>query len=83
MNTAKLCEFDAKLYSLYAVGLLSYDEALSQAKSDFQLRRALLAFDQNARVRDPVSDATGPLPAYTVVAPSSASSGLPTGTLPT
>ena len=56
MSTSKLCEFDANLYRQYAVGLLGYDEALSQAKSDFHLRRAMLAFDQNARARTPPAE---------------------------
>ena len=50
-----LTEFDANLYQQYAVGLLGYEEALSQAQSLFRLRRAMLAFDQNARVREPGS----------------------------
>lgn len=44
-----LNDFDANLYRLYAVGLLSYEQALDQAQSLVQLRRALLAFDQNAQ----------------------------------
>ncbi len=44
-----LSENDAALYRLYAVGLLTYDEALKQAESEFRLRRALLQFDSVAR----------------------------------
>jgi len=44
-----LSDADANLYRLYAVGKLSYEEALSQAQSVVHLRRALLQFDQNAR----------------------------------
>jgi Tfp pilus assembly ATPase PilU len=44
-----LTDFDANLYRLYAVGLLGYEEALGQAQSLVRLRRAMLAFDQNAR----------------------------------
>ena len=46
-----LTDFDANLYRLYAVGLLGYEEALGQAQSLVRLRRAMLAFDQNARVQ--------------------------------
>ncbi|MEO5693854.1 MAG: hypothetical protein ABIQ72_12060 [Usitatibacter sp.] len=46
-----LNDFDANLYRQYAVGLLSYEQALDQAQSLVQLRRALLAFDQNAQPR--------------------------------
>ena len=42
-----LSESDAALYRLYAVGLLTYDEALKQAQSEFHLRREMLRFDQN------------------------------------
>lgn len=44
-----LSDTDANLYRLYAVGKLSYEDALRQAQSLVQLRRALLQFDQNAR----------------------------------
>lgn len=44
-----LGETDAALYRLYAVGLLTYDEALRQAQSVSRLRRAMLEFDQNSR----------------------------------
>lgn len=47
----KLDDFDANLYRLYAVGLLAYDEALGQAHSLWHLRRAMLAFDQNAQAK--------------------------------
>jgi Tfp pilus assembly ATPase PilU len=46
-----LTDGDAALYRLYAVGLLNYEEALRQAQSVSRLRRALLEFDQNARLR--------------------------------
>ena len=46
-----LSDSDANLYRLYAVGLLGYEEALGQAQSLHRLRRAMLAFDQNARVQ--------------------------------
>lgn len=42
-----LTENDAALYRLYAVGLLTYDEALRQAHSEHRLRRAMLQFDQS------------------------------------
>jgi Tfp pilus assembly ATPase PilU len=45
----KLSEADAAVYRLYAVGLLSYEEAMRQAESEVHLRRALLQFDQVAR----------------------------------
>ena len=48
-----LSENDAALYRLYAVGLLTYDEALKQAESEHRLRRALLQFDQVARASAP------------------------------
>jgi len=48
-----LTDFDANLYRLYAVGLLGYEEALGQAQSLVRLRRAMLAFDQNARASQP------------------------------
>lgn len=44
-----LSDTDANLYRLYAVGKLSYEDALRQAQSVVGLRRALLQFDQNAR----------------------------------
>ena len=44
-----LSETDANLYRQYAVGQLSYEDALRQAESVVALRRALLQFDQNAR----------------------------------
>ena len=47
-----LTDFDANLYRQYAVGLLGYEEALSQAQSLHRLRRAMLAFDQDARVQE-------------------------------
>jgi Tfp pilus assembly ATPase PilU len=47
-----LSDADAKLYRLYAVGKISYEDALRQAQSVVQLRRALLGFDQNARLPD-------------------------------
>ena len=50
MAATKLCDSDADLYRRYAVGLLSYDDALGQAQSVFHLRRALLEFDQVARL---------------------------------
>jgi Tfp pilus assembly ATPase PilU len=46
-----LSDADANLYRLYAVGKVTYEDALRQAQSVVQLRRALLAFDQNARWR--------------------------------
>jgi hypothetical protein len=46
-----LSDADANLYRLYAVGRLSYEDALRQAQSVVELRRALLQFDQNARWR--------------------------------
>ena len=51
----KLTEADAALYRLYAVGLLGYEEALKQAQSEFQLRRAMLQFDQTVNEKK-VSD---------------------------
>lgn len=48
-----LSEADANLYRLYAVGKLSYEDALRQAQSVVGLRRALLQFDQNARRPSP------------------------------
>ena len=53
MAANKLCHSDATLYRLYAVGLLSYEDALGQAQSVFHLRRALLEFDQIARPAPP------------------------------
>ena len=50
-----LTAFDAKLYRLYAVGALGYEQALRHAESEFRLRRAMLAFDQAARVREVAS----------------------------
>ena len=41
-----LSEKDAALYRLYAVGLITYDEALRQAEHESRLRRAMLQFDQ-------------------------------------
>ena len=49
MAATRLGDRDAQLYRQYAVGLLGYEEALSRAQSQFHLRRAMLAFDQNAR----------------------------------
>jgi Tfp pilus assembly ATPase PilU len=51
MAHTNLSEVDAKLYRLYAVGALSYEDALEMAQSVFHLRRAMLEFDQNACVR--------------------------------
>ena len=48
MAATNLSEVDTKLYRLYAVGLLSYENALEMAQSVFHLRRAMLEFDQNA-----------------------------------
>ena len=47
-----LSDTDANLYRLYAVGKITYEDALRQAQSSARLRRALLQFDQNARPRD-------------------------------
>jgi Tfp pilus assembly ATPase PilU len=44
-----LSDADDKLYRLYAVGKVSYEDALRQAQSVVQLRRALLQFDQDSR----------------------------------
>jgi Tfp pilus assembly ATPase PilU len=60
MAASQLCDFDAKLYRLYAVGALSYEDALGYARSEFKLRRALLAFDQNARSERPSGSAILP-----------------------
>jgi hypothetical protein len=57
-----LSEADSALYRLYAVGLLTYDEALRQAQSVSRLRRALLEFDQNARLRPDQVVAPQPAP---------------------
>jgi hypothetical protein len=65
MVTTNLSDSDANLYRLYAVGLLGYDEALGRAQSLVRLRRAMLAFDQNAR-RDTMS----PQPRGAVIPPS-------------
>jgi Tfp pilus assembly ATPase PilU len=75
-----LTDFDANLYRLYAVGLLGYEEALSQAQSLVRLRRAMLAFDQNARVREsvPAEEVSGQPPAT----PRSPSSGSRPGLIP-
>jgi Tfp pilus assembly ATPase PilU len=40
---------DQALYRLYAVGMLTYEEALKQADSEVYLRRAMLEFDQLAK----------------------------------
>ena len=45
-----LSDADSALYRLYAVGLLTYDEAMRQAESEHRLRRALLQFDQDVSV---------------------------------
>jgi len=65
MNASKLCDFDANLYRLYAVGLVSYEDALAQAQSVSQLRRAMLGFDQNARSVTPLAGVNTPLPKWT------------------
>jgi hypothetical protein len=49
MGATNLGERDAQLYRQYAVGLVGYEEALTQAENPSRLRRALLEFDQNAR----------------------------------
>ena len=54
----KLSEADAAVYRLYAVGLLTYEEAMRQAQSEVALRRALLQFDHIAR-RDVVPAQAG------------------------
>jgi Tfp pilus assembly ATPase PilU len=66
----KLSENDAALYRLYAVGLLTYEEALKQAESESRLRRAMLQFDQTVRTTpNPVTvsrpPSTGSRPAST------------------
>ena len=61
MPATNLGERDAHLYRQYAVGLVSYEDALAQAESQIRLRRALLEFDQNARapiVPPPAGDRT-------------------------
>ena len=59
MAATRLSDCDANLYRLYAVGLLSYEEALGQADSQFHLRRALLEFDQNTRAPAPPQGGKG------------------------
>ena len=59
----KLSEADSAVYRLYAVGLLTYDEAMRQAQSEVHLRRALLQFDQNVNASR--SPAAGFRPAST------------------
>ena len=58
MATTRLTDVDAKLYRLYAVGALSYEDALEMAQSVFHLRRAMLEFDQNACMQRPPSPAS-------------------------
>jgi hypothetical protein len=50
--TPDLSENDAALYRLYAVGMLKYEEALNQAENESRLRRAMLHFDQAAKMGD-------------------------------
>jgi Tfp pilus assembly ATPase PilU len=56
MTIAKLTDADFDLYRRYAVGLITYDEAMRAAESEFHLRRALLQFDQNTQPRNSPGD---------------------------